>query len=105
MPSPEKVAYITGATQGIGRATALALGRAGYAVGLVARTESDVDDLANELSREGIEAAGAAADVGNPDQAQRAVDDLIRALGDADVLVNNAGVLIAKPFEQLTLED
>jgi len=105
MPSPEKIAYITGATQGIGRATALALGRAGYAVGLVARTESDVDDLANELSREGIEAAGAAADVGNPDQAQRAVDDLTRALGNADVLVNNAGVLIAKPFEQLTLED
>ena len=105
MPSPEKIAYITGATQGIGRATALALGRAGYAVGLVARTESDVDDLANELSREGIEAAGAAADVGNPDQAQRAVDDLTRALGDADVLVNNAGVLIAKPFEELTLEE
>jgi 3-oxoacyl-[acyl-carrier protein] reductase len=105
MPSPEKIAYITGATQGIGRATALALGRVGYAVGLVARTESDVDDLANELSREGIEAAGAAADVGNPDQAQRAVDDLTRALGSADVLVNNAGVLIAKPFEQLTLED
>lgn len=105
MPSAEKIAYITGATQGIGRATALALGRAGYAVGLVARTESDVDDLANELSREGIEAAGAAADVGNPDQAQRAVDDLTRALGDADVLVNNAGVLIAKPFEQLTLQE
>jgi 3-oxoacyl-[acyl-carrier protein] reductase len=105
MPTPEKIAYITGATQGIGRATALALGRAGYAVGLVARTESDVDDLANELSREGIEAAGAAADVGNPDQAQRAVDELTRALGNADVLVNNAGVLIAKPFEQLTLEE
>src|SRR3954452_9699452 len=105
MPTPEKIAYITGATQGIGRATALALGRAGNPGGLVARTESDVDDLANELSREGIEAAGAAADVGNPDQAQRAVDDLTRALGNADVLVNNAGVLIAKPFEQLTLED
>jgi 3-oxoacyl-[acyl-carrier protein] reductase len=105
MPSPEKVAYITGATQGIGRATALALGRAGYAVGLVARTESVVEDLANELSREGIEAAGAAADVGHPDQAQRAVDELNRALGPADVLVNNAGVLIAKPFEQLTLDE
>ena len=53
----------------------------------------------------GIEAAGAAADVGNPDQAQKAVDELTRALGNADVLVNNAGVLIAKPFEQLTLEE
>jgi 3-oxoacyl-[acyl-carrier protein] reductase len=105
MTPPEKIAYVTGATQGIGRATALALGRVGYAVGLVARTDSMVDDLANELSREGIEAAGAAADVGHPDQVQKAVDELNRSLGPADVLVNNAGVLIAKPFEELTLEE
>jgi 3-oxoacyl-[acyl-carrier protein] reductase len=105
MPTPEKIAYITGATQGIGRATALALGRAGYAVGLCARTESTIDELVGELLREGIEAAGAAADVGDPDQSQRAVDDLTRALGPPDVLVNNAGILIAKPFQELTLED
>ena len=98
-------ALITGATQGIGRATALALGRAGYRLGLCARTESNVEDLVNELAREGIEAAGAAADVGEPEQATRAVDELIRALGQIDVLVNNAGVLIAKPIEELTLED
>jgi 3-oxoacyl-[acyl-carrier protein] reductase len=99
------IAFITGATQGIGRATALALGHAGYAIGLCARTESTIEELVNELSREGIEAAGAAADVGHPDQAQRAVDDLTRALGPADVLVNNAGILIAKPFLDLTLDD
>jgi 3-oxoacyl-[acyl-carrier protein] reductase len=99
------IAFITGATQGIGRATALALGHAGYTLGLCARTESTIEELVNELSREGIEAAGAAADVGHPDQAQRAVDDLTRALGPADVLVNNAGILIAKPFLDLTLDD
>jgi 3-oxoacyl-[acyl-carrier protein] reductase len=99
------IALITGATQGIGRATALALGRAGYVVGLCARTESSIEDLVSDLLREGIEAAGAAADVGQPDQAQRAVDDLTRALGPADVLVNNAGILIAKPFLDLTLDD
>src|SRR5918995_6645158 len=103
--TPVRTALITGATQGIGRATALALGRAGYRVGLCARTESNVEDLVNELAREGIEAAGAGADVGEPDQATRAVDELIRALGQIDVLVNNAGVLIAKPIEELTLED
>jgi 3-oxoacyl-[acyl-carrier protein] reductase len=99
------IAFITGATQGIGRATALALGHAGYTLGLCARTESSIEDLVSDLLREGIEAAGAAADVGHPDQAQRAVDDLTRALGPADVLVNNAGILIAKPFLDLTLDD
>jgi 3-oxoacyl-[acyl-carrier protein] reductase len=98
-------ALITGATEGIGRATAFALGQAGYRVGVCARTEAKVRRLVDELAQEGIEAAGAAADVGQPDLVERAVGELTRALGDPDVLVNNAGVLIAKPFEELTLED
>lgn len=104
MPSPQ-TALITGATHGIGRATALALGRAGYRVGVCARTETKIRQLVDELGREGIEAAGAAADVGNPEQVTRAVDRVTRDLGEIAVLVNNAGVLIAKPFEDLTLDD
>jgi NAD(P)-dependent dehydrogenase (short-subunit alcohol dehydrogenase family) len=102
---PSSTALITGATEGIGRATVFALGRAGYRVGVCARTESKVGSLVAELKREGIEAAGAAADVGNPNQAEHAVEEVSRALGDIEVLVNNAGILIAKPFEDLTLED
>ena len=98
-------ALITGATEGIGRATALALGRAGYRVGVVARTESKVRQLTSHLKEEGIEAAGAAADVGQPEPVKRAVAELTGSLGEIDVLVNNAGVLIAKPFEELTLDD
>jgi 3-oxoacyl-[acyl-carrier protein] reductase len=98
-------AFITGATEGIGRATALALGRAGYRVGVCARTESKVRQLVKELKGAGIEAAGAAADVGVPQQVTRAVDEVTRALGPIDVLVNNAGILIARPFEELTLDD
>jgi len=98
-------ALITGATEGIGRATALALGKAGYRIGAVARTEDKLRRLVAYLNEEGIEAAGAAADVGDPEAAGRAVDELTGALGDVDVLVNNAGVLIAKPFEELTLDD
>jgi 3-oxoacyl-[acyl-carrier protein] reductase len=57
------------------------------------------------LKEEGIEAAGAAADVGQTDPVTRAVGELTAALGEIDVLINNAGVLIAKPFEELTLDD
>jgi 3-oxoacyl-[acyl-carrier protein] reductase len=105
MPSPDKVALITGATQGIGRATAFALGGAGYRVGVCARTEAKVRRVVEELKAQGIEAAGTTADVGNPEHAPRAAEQIARLLGDIDVLVNNAGVLIAKPFEELTLED
>jgi 3-oxoacyl-[acyl-carrier protein] reductase len=105
MPSPKQVAFITGATQGIGRATAFALGRAGYRVGICARTESKLRSLIQDLEREGIKAAGGPADVGDPGQTARVVEEATRALGEIDVLVNNAGILIAKPLEELTLED
>lgn len=102
---PRTSALVTGATQGIGRATAFALGRAGYRVGVCARTHARVDELLADLRQEGIEAAGACADVGDPVQAARAAEQVATTLGDIGVLVNNAGVLIARPFEELTLED
>ena len=98
-------ALVTGATHGIGRATAFALGRAGYRVGVCARTAAKVDALVAELAAEGIQAAGAAADVGDAGQVASAVPRLVEALGEFGVLVNNAGVLIARPFEELSLED
>jgi 3-oxoacyl-[acyl-carrier protein] reductase len=104
MPSPQ-TALVTGATEGIGRATAFALGQAGYRVGVCARTESKVRQLVEDLRGEGIEAAGVSADVGVPDQVARMVADVSRAIGEIDALVNNAGVLIAKPIEELTLEE
>jgi 3-oxoacyl-[acyl-carrier protein] reductase len=100
-----QTALITGATEGIGRAIAFALGRAGYRVGVCARTESKVRKLVKELNAEGFEAGGAAADVGNADQVARMVEQVTGSLGQIDTLINNAGVLIGKPFEELTLED
>jgi 3-oxoacyl-[acyl-carrier protein] reductase len=98
-------ALVTGATHGIGRATAFALGRARYRVGVCARTAANVQAVVAELEREGIAAAGAAADVGDPQQVERAVEAVSGALGEIGLLVNNAGVLIARPFGELTLED
>jgi 3-oxoacyl-[acyl-carrier protein] reductase len=102
---PATSALVTGATQGIGRATAFALGRAGYRVGVCARTHARVDDLVAGLKSEGIDAAGVCADVGDADEAARAADHIAMAIGEIGVLVNNAGVLIARPFDELTIDD
>ena len=103
--SPRDTALVTGATEGIGRATARALGRAGFRVAVCARTASKVEALVGRLRAEGIEAAGAPADVGDSQQVARAVERLTGELGPVEVLVNNAGVLIARPLEELSLED
>jgi 3-oxoacyl-[acyl-carrier protein] reductase len=102
---PSTTALVTGATHGIGRATAFALGGAGYRVGVCARTAAKVESLVAELRAAGIEAAGRAADVADPDQARGVVEQVSTELGEIGVLVNNAGILIARPIEQLTLED
>jgi len=98
-------ALVTGATEGIGRATALALGRAGYRVGICSRSIEKVEATLAELRAQGVTAAGAAADVADPDQVRHLVEQVRGTLGEIDVLVNNAGVLIARPIEELTLED
>jgi 3-oxoacyl-[acyl-carrier protein] reductase len=102
---PQTTALVTGATQGIGRATAFALGRAGYRVGVCARTSQAVERLVAELRAAGIEAAGRAGDVADPAQVDGVVRHVADALGEIEVLVNNAGVLIARPIAELTLED
>ena len=102
---PTTTALVTGATQGIGRATAFALGRAGYRVGVCARSADKVESLVAELRAEGIEAAGRAGDVADPPQVTAVVDHVARTLGEIGVLVNNAGVLIARPIADLTVED
>ena len=100
-----RTALVTGATEGIGRATAFALGRAGWQVGVCARTASRVDALLGELATAGIRTAGRAGDVGDERDAPAIVRHVTDALGAVDALVNNAGVLIAKPFEELTPAD
>ena len=103
MPPP--IALVTGATLGIGRATAFALGRAGYQVGVCARTAARVDQLLQDLRAEGIQAAGRAADVSSPADVQGLVALVSRSLGPIDTLINNAGIARLRPFAELTLDD
>lgn len=100
-----ETALVTGATEGIGRATAFALGRAGYRVGVCARSVGPLDALLTELAAAGITAAGQPADVGDPVQVSRLVGMVSDRLGPVDVLVNNAGIAILKPFADLSLAE
>ena len=102
---PEHVALVTGATAGIGRATAFALGRAGYRVGVCARTAGHVDALVAELRAEGIAAAGRAADVGRAEAVETVVKTVVRELGPVDTLINNAGIAIIRPLTELSVEE
>lgn len=102
---PEHVALVTGATAGIGRATAFALGRAGYRVGVCARTAGSVDALVAELRAEGITAAGRAADVGRAEAVEALVEAVATELGPVDTLINNAGIAIIRPLTELSVEE
>jgi 3-oxoacyl-[acyl-carrier protein] reductase len=86
-----KVALVTGAGKGIGKAIALALANEGVHVGLVARTEKDLREVADEINKLGVMAAFATADVSNRLEVESAVEKLNTELGNVDILINNAG--------------
>jgi 3-oxoacyl-[acyl-carrier protein] reductase len=98
-------ALVTGATEGIGRATAFALGKAGYRVGVCARTPSKLRPLLDELVQAGITAAGHPCDVSSAADVAAMTAAVTSRLGPVDVLVNNAGIALLKPFAELTLDD
>lgn len=87
-----KTAIITGAARGIGRAVAEALAAQGVHIGLIARTEAHLVEVQQALQAHGVNVAYAAADVSDLQQAEAAVASLKAQLGNADILINNAGI-------------
>ena len=98
-----KVALVTGASSGIGRATALALAGAGARVAAVARRADRLQSLVSDIGRDS--AVAVEADVTDEAAIKRAVADVHARWGRLDVLVNNAGVMLLGPIENADTED
>lgn len=96
-----KVGLITGAGKGIGRSTAIALAKEGVNIGLIARTETMLKEVAEEIKSYGVQVAFATADVSNMEQVDQAVEDLTKTLGSVDILINNAGTAKFGKFLEL----
>ena len=87
-----KVALITGAGSGIGRASALLLAQEGAKIAALGRTEGQLKEVVAEIQRTDGEAIPLLADVSQPDQMQRAIQQLVDALGRIDIVFANAGI-------------
>src|SRR6476469_2766828 len=99
-----KVVAITGASSGIGEATALALAAEGAAVSLGARREDRLKELAQRIEADGGRALAIEVDVADEAGARSFIERTHQELGGLDVLVNNAGVMLLGPIEGANLE-
>ncbi|QFP75232.1 SDR family NAD(P)-dependent oxidoreductase [Deinococcus sp. AJ005] len=93
-----KVALVTGASSGIGEATAIALAEHGAAVALVARRKDRLDELAGRIEGMGGKVAVIVSDLAQAGQGAEVVAQAIAALGRLDIVVNNAGVMLLGPL-------
>ena len=105
MSSPPRV-LITGGGRGIGRAIALRFAREGAMVTVAARTSAQIDAVAKEIDEAGGKGLAANMNVADHGSIEAAVWRAVEFMGGAiDVLINNAGVFVVKPFEKLRLDD
>ena len=101
----DKVALVTGASQGIGRATALALAEAGAKVAIAARNTEKLASLASEIAAAGGEALAVPMDVADAAQVKNGFQQLLAKFGKLDILVNNAAITRDTLALRMKLED
>jgi NADP-dependent 3-hydroxy acid dehydrogenase YdfG len=99
------VAIVTGASSGIGEATALALAAEGATVALVARRKDRLEDLARRIAALGPAPVVVPADATQAAEARRVVDEVVQRLGRLDILINNAGVMLLGPIVDARMEE
>jgi 3-oxoacyl-[acyl-carrier protein] reductase len=101
-----KVALVTGASRGIGRAVAVAFARAGMDVAVNFRDrEAEAGEVRGEVEAAGRRSLSVKADVARGADVTRLVETVEAKMGPVDILVNNAGVSLSRPFDKLTEED
>lgn len=101
-----KVAFITGATRGIGRAIALELANEGYNIALNYRTENEaLETLKKEISELGVECYPVQGDVSKAEDSERMTKEIIEHFEQIDVLVNNAGITKDKLIQRMKEEE
>ena len=101
----DQVAVVTGASSGIGAATAIALAREGYAVALAARREDRINQICEDISSGGGRALAVPTDIGSEDEARALIEMAKSELGGVDVLVNNAGVMLLGPVQGADVDE
>ena len=100
-----KVAVITGASRGLGKAMAVALAEEGARVALVSRSENDLDRVADEIAAAGGDAAVFVADVASDQQVRQTGARIIARFGTVNILINNAGLAVRKPVTELAADE
>jgi short-subunit dehydrogenase len=100
-----KVVFITGGSRGLGFLLAREFAREGCRVAITARDRQELADAEQELEARGADVFTIVADVGNRNDAERAVAEAIAHFGRVDVVVNNAGIIQVGPLESMTIDD
>ena len=100
-----KVVVITGASSGLGEASARLLSAQGASVALGARRHDRIQSLATELTRNGRKAIAVTMDVTRFEQVKRLVDAAVETYGRIDVMINNAGLMPQSPLERLRIDE
>ncbi|ROL50761.1 NADP-dependent mannitol dehydrogenase [Anabarilius grahami] len=100
-----KVAYVTGAGQGIGRAFAHALGEAGAKVAIIDMDKGKAENVAHELTLKGILSVAVTADISKPEDVQKMIDDIVSKWGTIHIACNNAGINKNSASEDTSLEE